>query len=544
MRRNQSGIFLVSAAVAIAVVGMLVTFWGVNQMRQMRVERAERVGHGLKIIGNAADTFVAKHYKEIAALLSTPGKTWTLKGHTFTNTAPSSSFGYAHVGNLDAAALIKVLDLSGTASKPPHGLGNYDIRVYRKCDRENPPNCQINSLTYLTESAKLPYSSSPDYAFAAIVSKTVGVYGGTSTMDKPQQFRFVDETMQAIPDAVPNPLGKPGLVAMRGGFLTHSLDVNVRRDGSRNITGDLDFENGKTHQSIKGVKNIVGVGKLSMNELEIAGKATVKGPLYLSDDSGQNRQNIVGARNIEGDGVLTMRGLEVEGAMVSGNATISGQLTAKRGATVEGALKMQSNNIEGAGHVKADRFQSNSGVIRLDRSNEQNASCQPGEIGRDESGKMLSCQNAGSGWTWQLARTTEVVTKVKVVHKEVERIVEKDRPLVMAKWTQTHGNCNGYKKIVGNSWRWSGWYGTIPGAQFCTIVSRGWCNATTFGYSDKAGVYNVGEKGRPVNLGGTPYAEFGNTYGELICAFKSNEDARALGFTLCNERTQNCQLNF
>ena len=542
MRRNQSGIFLVSAAVAIAVVGMLVTFWGVNQMRQMRIERAERVGQGLKIIGNAADTFVAKYYKQLEELLSAPGRTLPINGHTFTNVSASSSFGYSHVGNLDAAALIKVLDISGVGSKPPHGLGDYEIRIYRKCDQANPTNCQINSLTYLTEPAKRAYSSAPDYAFAAVVVKTVGAYGGTSTMDKPQEFRFVDENMQPIPEAVPNPSGKPGLVAMRGGFLTHSLDVNVRRDGSRNITGDLDFENGTTHQSIKGIKNIVGVGKLSMSELEISGAARVKGKLHLSDEAGRNRQDIVGARNIEGDGMLTMKSIEVEGATVSGNATISGRLEAQRGATVGGALKMQRNNIEHAGQVTANRLQSDSGVIRLDRSNEQNSSCQPGEIGRDASGKMLSCQDSGSGWTWQLARTTEYITRV--VHKEVERIVEKDRPLVMAKWTQTYGGCNGYKKSVGSSWRWSGWYGKVPSAQFCTVVSRGWCDASAFGYGDKASVRNVNDRGQMVTVGGTPYAEFGNTYGELICAFRSKEDARARGFTLCDSHTQNCSLNF
>ena len=542
MRRNQSGIFLVSAAIAIAVVGMLITFWGVNQVRQMRIERAERVGHGLKIIGSAADTFVVKYYKQIEELLSAPGRTISIKGHRFSHSPASSSFDYSYVGNLDAATLVKVLDISGVGSKPPHGLGNYEIRIYRKCDQENPPNCHINSLTYLTEPAKRAYSTAPDYAFAAIVVKTVGAFGGTSTMEKPQEFRFVDENMQPIPQAVPNPLRKPGLVAMRGGFLTHSLDVNVRRDGSRNITGDLDFENGTTHQSIKGIKNIVGVGKLSMTELEIGGTARLKGKLHLSDDKGLNRQDIVGARNIEGDGVLKMGSLTVDGATVSGKATVNGLLEANHGATIGGALKMQRNNIEHAGQVTANRLQSDSGVIRLDRSNKQNASCQPGEFGRDDSGKMLSCQNSGNGWTWQLARTTEYITKV--VHKEVERIVEKDRPLVMAKWTQTYGGCNGYKKSVGSSWRWSGWYGKVPSAQFCTVVSRGWCDASAFGYGDKASVRNVNDRGQMVTVGGTPYAEFGNTYGELICAFRSKEDARAGGFTLCDSLTQNCSLNF
>lgn len=537
MRRNQSGIFLVSAAIAIAVVGMLITFWGVNQMRQMRVERAERVGHGLKIVGSAADAFVAKYYKQISELLSAPGKTFPIKGHTFAHVPASSSFGYAYMGNLDAAALIKVLDISGVGSKPPHGLGDYEIRIYRKCDRENPPNCQINSLTYLTEPAKRAYSSAPDYAFAAIVAKTVGVFGGTSTLDKPDEFRFVDENSQPIPEAVPNPLGKPGLVAMRGGYLTHSLDVNVRRDGSRNITGDLDFESGSSNQSIKGIKNIVGVGKLTMNELEIKGKATVKGPLHLSDDGGKNRQDIVGARNIEGDGTLKMRGIDVQGATVAGDATIRGGLHAQRGATVGGALRMQRNNIESAGQVTADRLQSDSGVIRLDRSNEQNASCQPGEIGRDASGKMLSCQDSDGGWTWQLARTTEYVTQV--VHKEVEKIVERDKPIVMATWDYYYNRCNDYRTSRG--WK-TGYYGKINGALFCGIVSKGWCNKSSFGSNERASVHNVLDNGRLASIGGTPYVEFGNTYGVLICGFPSESAARAAGFSVCDSKSNNCSM--
>lgn len=536
MRRNQSGIFLVSAAVAIAVVGMLVTFWGVNQMRQMRVERAERVGHGLKIIGNAADTFIAKYYKDIEATLSKPRGAFTVNGQTFTHAPSSSSFGYSYLGNLDALSLIKALDLSGAGTKPPHGLGNYEIRVYRKCDGHTPPNCQINSLTYLTEPAKLAYSSSPDYAFAAIAAKTVGVFGGTSTIDRPQEFRFVDENMRPIPDAVPNPLAKPGLVAMRGGFLTHSLDVNVRRDGSRNITGDLDFQSNNTNQSIKGIKNIVGVGKLDMNELEIQGKATIKGPLHLSDDKGRSRQDIIGARNIEGDGVLTMKSLEVEGAVVSGDATVSGRLMAQSGATVGGPLRMQRNNIEGANHVDADTLRSKSGVIELNGVRSENDRCQPGEIGRAANGKLLSCQNTSGAWTWQLASTTKYITKV--VEKEVERIVEKKSPIVMASWDYKHSRCNDYRMSGG--WK-TGYYGKVEGALFCSIIAKGWCDRTLFGSNERASAYNVDNNGRHVWDGsGTPYIWFANNYGTAICAFRSEEDARAAGFSTCHSITNNC----
>lgn len=295
MRSNQSGILLVSVAIAIAVAGLLATFWGVNQMRQMRVERAERVGHSLNMIGNATDTFIAKYHKDINEMLSTPGSTFTLNDHTFTHTPASSAFDYAYVGNLDATSLTTALDISGVATKPPHGLGKYEIRVYRECDRANPPNCRINSVAYLTEPAKLAYSSSPDHDFAIIVAKTIGVRGGRSTIDRPEAFRFVDEYQRPTPDTIPNPLRKAGLVAMRGSFQMHSRDTDVARDGPRDIVADLDGQSDDTNRSIKGVKTIkgiVGVGKPEMNEPEIKRKAPPQTPLQLSDDADRHSRGI------------------------------------------------------------------------------------------------------------------------------------------------------------------------------------------------------------------------------------------------------------
>ncbi len=297
MRSNQSGILLVSVAIAIAVAGLLTTFWGVNQMRQLRVERAERVGHSLNMIGNATDTFIARYHKDINEMLLRPGSTFTLSGHTFTYTPASSSFDYAYVGNLDATSLTTALDMSGVATKPPHGLGSYEIRVYRECDRTNPPNCRINSVTYLTEPAKLAYSSSPDHDFAIIVAKTIGVRGGRSTIDRPEKFRFVDEYQRPTPDTIPNPLRKPGLVAMRGSFQTDSRDTDVARDGSRNTAADLDMQRDDTNRSIKGVeiiKGIVGVGKPEMSEPEIRRKAPPQATLQPSAEADWHHQGITG----------------------------------------------------------------------------------------------------------------------------------------------------------------------------------------------------------------------------------------------------------
>ncbi|VVE88985.1 hypothetical protein [Pandoraea bronchicola] len=375
MRSRQSGIFLVSAAVAVGVVGMLITFWGVQQGRQMRVERAERVGESLKVIGNAVETFTVKHHGEIDKLLSGATQSFSVNGATFTKRGNPNAGGMTEIVGLNAGSLIKALKLSGVAATPPRGVGEYAMRVYRVCDSGNASSCSIETLTYLTEPIKKLYSSEPDLNLAAVAAKQMGVYGGLSTVDNAGQFRFVEQVEGALP--VANPLQRPGLIAMRGGSQTKDLNNAVSRDGSRAMTGDLNFKDPGTSQkySIVGVRDIKAEGAMDVGQITIASKAVAS----------------------EMDAAtLTTKSLTTSGPSKFGGELNMGKKDVRNAKTIE------------AQEVKSKRLRSTSGIVELNEVQSANESCNGSGIAVDGAGKVLSCQpdvKSPTGRLWKLSGT-------------------------------------------------------------------------------------------------------------------------------------------
>ena len=417
MRRRQSGIFLVSAAIAVGVVGLLVTFWGVEQSRQMRTERAERIGESLKMVGNAVETFTVKHHGEIEKLLSGGSAAFHANNVTFSRSDKTGPGGTPELANLSAKSVIEALQLSGVAIAPPRGMGEYAVRVYRVCDAGSTTSCRIDTLTYLTEPIKKTYSSDPDFNLAAVAAKQMGAYGGLSTVENAGEFRFIGQAEGALP--VGNPLAVPGLIAMRGGSQTKDLNIAMVRDGSRGATGPLkmyspDANGGLVRQNIEGVADINSEGTISARNV-VTGAASVKGRLDLTSGTDDKPvfNNIVGAGNIEGKGELKMASASV------------GALTATTdGATLTGTLDLQNNDIESAKSVSADKvsaekvesrdLKSTSGVVELGDAVTEGEVCDVWGLGRDTAGRILSCQkNDGNARRWSLAMRSPTVPEVK-----------------------------------------------------------------------------------------------------------------------------------
>lgn len=375
MRSRQSGIFLISAAVAVGVVGMLVTFWGVQQSRQMRIERAERIGESLKVIGNAVETFTVKHHGEIDKLLSGAMPSFSVNGETFTRTGDPGPGKVTEIKGLTAGNVIRALKLPGVGTKPPRGVGEYAIRVYRVCDAGVASSCRIETLTYLTEPIKQTYSSAPDLNLAVVAAKKMGVYGGLSTADNAAQFRFIEQAEGAAP--VANPLNLPGLIAMRGGAQTKDLNNVVSRDGSRAMTGDLNFKDPGTSQkySIVGVRDIKAEGAIDVGQLNIANKA-VAGEMDA--------------------GALTTRSLTTSGPSTFGGELNMGEKDVRNANTIE------------AKEVKSKRLRSTSGIVELTNVQSENEACNGSGIAVDGGGKVLSCQpdeSSATGRLWKLSGT-------------------------------------------------------------------------------------------------------------------------------------------
>lgn len=637
MRKKQTGAFLISAAIAVAILGVLISFWGVNYARQMRIERAERIGEALKIIGDRVQSFVVEHHHEIDALLRDGKKQLKAGGMTFQR--ETDALGNEYVGKLTAATLIKATNATGIGERPPGNVGDYVIRVYLGCDGKG-NNCNVETLTYIEKPIPKPYTSEPDMDAAAIAARKIGMLGGVSQMGGGHAFRFLEANGRN--STVEKFATTGGLVAMRGGYSTGAADAYLRRDGSRAMTGDLQM----------GKHGIVGAGKIEGQSLEVTsatvkgtvnmGGATISGPLNLTDPTTKKRSNILGAGDITGDGTLTMKRLDVASAKVDG-ALGAESVEVSKDLKVSGDLR--------AGKAVADTItsrqalKSGSGVVVLEQEYRVGGACSGvGGIDRsasngialDARGRVLSCQSG----SWQLASTPKTVTEVpdpiiQVIRKNEAMWLSLFRPaqhqgmsrvwgalacalVDMPRSNMTsatflagsdhagspeitlmsdgsisfsrtgngaavaclsrskHIKAEVYSIISSNAWNyvnipprelyasytsefqdkaiaifarrqqehivmgiWSyewknctgSYRGRMKGALACTVTERNWCYSTSGG-SKRASV--------EMDADGTPIVDFGNTYGEVTCAFPTKADALAAGFSVCSHGGNNC----
>ncbi|WP_150668914.1 hypothetical protein [Pandoraea anhela] len=424
-------------------MSLLISFWGLNYSRQLRIEKAERIGEALKVMGDKVQGFVVEHHDKIEAVLASPSKTFDVGDVTFG--AATDVHGNPYVTNLSAGTLIKATGASGIGEHPPGNVGDYRIHVYRSCNADK-SICNVETLTYIDKAILKRYSADADMDAAAIAARKIGALGGISSLDGNHDFRFMDSSGNL--GAVANPSQKEGLVAVRGGYATSALDVYVRRDGSRSMTGALNME----HVDDKGKRtrhDIVGAGDIKASNV-IASERVETGALKAKEISGTNltvtnslragaatlsgtldmgKNDIVGAHNIVGGGELTMSQIDI-----SGTANV-GALKAAKGATLGGALDMQHQNIDKvqnmtASAVSADDVSSGSGVIELKQGAVQGQKCDIWGLTRDAEGRLLSCQREKPGinsWIWKLASTPGSVKEVPVeIIKEIEKLVKVD----------------------------------------------------------------------------------------------------------------------
>ncbi|WP_150626476.1 hypothetical protein [Pandoraea captiosa] len=426
--------FLISAAVAVAVVSLLISFWGLNYSRQLRVEKAERVGEALKVMGDRVQSFVVEHHDKIDAVLRDSTKTFDVQGLRFG--AATDGGGKPYLTNLSASTLIKATRATGIGERPPGNVGNYVIRVYHECGG-SPSLCNVETLTYIDKPMPRRYSTDPDMDAAAIAARRIGVLGGVSTTDSGHPFRFIDATGSAA--TVPNPDSIAGLVAVRGGYATSAMDVYVRRDGSLGMTGPLNFKQtdgrGETRHNIVGVGTLdasnVGAdsvvasgvtvnGELKANSVVAdnglkAGDATITGKLEL-------RSDLVGARDIEGTGELRMPKIDIASKAKVGQLDVTGSTR------LRGTLDMNEKDIENAGRVKGKTLTAEEGIVELKEGTVRGRTCDVWGVARDSDGRLLSCQREKPGsnnWIWKLASTPGSVKEVPVeIVKEIVREIK------------------------------------------------------------------------------------------------------------------------
>ncbi|WP_087721940.1 hypothetical protein [Pandoraea sp. PE-S2T-3] len=471
MRSKQRGVFLIGATIAVAVVGLLIAFWGRHQMQQMRIEKGERVGEALKVLGNHVQDFMVQHHGEIKTLFGGKDPRITLKIPAGEITLTRKFNGYFQattIEDLTVEKLIRATGAKGIGASPPLPGAQYHIVVYSdNCADEKQP-CDINAVTYLSAPIKSTYSTEPDWVASGAALTKLGVLGGISRHEAPGTFRFLDGNGTVV-NTVQNPAqpAVAGLIAMRGGYQTSAQDVFLRRDGTRAMEGDLkmgdkDIVGARnisatervTTSSVFATKNLVaGYSKDKHDELikTMDGGVIAEGGIYSG-------KNVVAVGEVSADGdvhtkksvradadVKAIGNVSAGGTLIGNGATINGTLSvAGTGASVKlGEVTIGSdqrsmtvrNDVWGYGDVwAAGKLWSERGVIQLD--GKVGGTCKERGIGLNADGRVMSCQNG----TWQLGSVPKDPSEVP---KDVRDKIERDGQLGYASWDVVHGSFTG-----------------------------------------------------------------------------------------------------
>lgn len=427
MRSKQRGVFLIGATIAVAVVGILVAFWGQHQMQQKRIEKGERVGESLKVLGNHVQDFMVKHHGDIKALLARgDGARGKMAESDVELTQRYDAWLRAKtISNLTAEKLIQLMGAKGIGTSPPLAGAEYRIVVYSTNCADVKAPCDIDAVTYLTAPIKSTYSKDTDWVASGAALAKLGVLGGVSRQGDPNVFRFLDGNGSVI-NTVPNP-ERPaiaGLLAMRGGYQTSAQDAFLRRDGTRPMEGALNM-NGKDIVGAKRITNVelVDVKTLTASTIAASQKLVVGFESRQKGDYDDQRitnaqsgviseGDIYSKGNVEAGNTMRAKTITAETINTTGNIHSDGQISADRtlsanGATITGQLEVKEHGVIADREIRAKgELRSDAGVVRL--NGKVGGSCWERGIGLDEQGRVMSCQSG----TWTLGALPKDSTEV------------------------------------------------------------------------------------------------------------------------------------
>lgn len=437
------------ATVAVAIVGVLVTFWLNMRMQEMRMQRAENIGAALKVIGEGVQSFVVQHQGEIyEALTSDPARSPSIDnagklGKIQLGLARDAggevlgiSVGAAPPVAVTAAQIIQIMNLPGVGDKPPSlPEANYVIRIF--ADKKN-----IGAVVYLDRTIRRTYDSQPDWDVLMTAIRKIGVHGGFSKNDDRQTFTFpltpANDANPVIP--ISNPARQPGLLAVRAGYTLGPMSSYLRRDGTQAMTGNLNMAT----KEIVGLQGIEGhEGKLTIRDELVASKSVAsmenitagEDAKRLLTDSAHSTDRPKGGHIVAQGWVIAGKGIAAGRARIGPSAndksddnsalfvvglTTTTSLVATdniSGKSVNAIDELSGATVKSRGTVRAEGdFISKGGAFRMkDFRAEANTPCDPttGAIAVNKAGQVVSCQSG----TWQISL------------KEVEKIVERQVPV-------------------------------------------------------------------------------------------------------------------
>lgn len=392
MRNRQRGVFLIGASIAVAIVGLLMTIWIQHQAQQARIEKGERVGAALRVIGEGVEAMLVEHHDALSKAFD--GHPVVLTNPTDANVVlpirivGTGTGAVAHVQPLGAQApreitaadVAHLMKLPGVGGRPPLAGAHYRIKI-QASQATTTGTRNIEALVYLDQPIASTYGRNYDATASSAALRKMGPHGGITLPDNPAILRFPNtprNPSDPAPD-VGNPMpGRVGILAMRAGYLASGFDKFVRRDGSRAMTGTLQVTNG-----IKGQGNIETDDDMRAKQL-IAGRSLVVG----------NSATHAGLVTLHGGSGKTDAQLIVSGKTTTDSLSVTGAASA-------GTIDARHMNVSESLHaktLKAGDVALDGGTVRFHQSITPGGYCahdpaQKGQLAVDGSGMAYVCQS-------------------------------------------------------------------------------------------------------------------------------------------------------
>lgn len=329
---------MISSMMLLFVAGALLTLYVDRLSEQNRLERGERIGHALAILGAGLEAYIHSHYATLAAdQPSVPGVRDALR--------PT------------AAELIRLVNIKGVADVPPAQTGAaYRFHVYSpgSClpsQRTGSMPCRLTGLAYIDK--PILRGQTEDYVALGRAVRVMKGRGGYSRLENPRHFAFADGGAAQVPVPVPNPTLMAGVLAWRADSLLGNNEF-LNTNGSNRMNGTLRLDGQGGPHDLAGVRTLTASETLAARTLSIAGDSTVHGSstvlgsAMINGNSTVNGNSAVvgnlevqgntitkGQLNVDGGGVSTEDLLVHQNAKVKKDLTVKGRVVVKGGATFE-----------------------------------------------------------------------------------------------------------------------------------------------------------------------------------------------------------------
>ncbi|MEO9452614.1 hypothetical protein, partial [Chromobacterium phragmitis] len=354
MRRKQAGEILIGMAIAVVMIGMVLSYFGVRQVNEWRVSRGEIVGGALAELGKGVNSYVVQYHPQIvSALFGGPSQVKDAGGRVIVQNAAAPT----------AAEIASIAGLSGFGATPPIPGGNYVIRLSRGGSCVDQATCNVNALTYIDRPLLMPFpgaSDRVDYMATGAAVQAIGINGGASFLSPSNANSNANLTFHSpggAVEAIPNPVaGAPGgIVAMRGGYIRADFDEFLRRDGTKPMTGNLNMD----AHDILNAKDILGSGTITMggdvkagasvfaNMNVSAGRDVAAGGKVTAGQNVEAGQDVVAAHDVRASNDVKAAQNVVAGNMVQGNTLYPNKVVAENepGCSPEGAIARSSAGL-------------------------------------------------------------------------------------------------------------------------------------------------------------------------------------------------------